>query len=149
MYGELGPAEIETLLRTEIIGHLGCQGRDRPYVVPITYVYDGQHVFGYTRDGMKLRMMRAHPMVCLQGDHIVDISNWQSAVVWGTFEELHGDETTKARQLIEDRFAPRMGGMPIEQAHGMSGWGNHPPTWQDAVLYRITLTTKSGRFEHP
>jgi nitroimidazol reductase NimA-like FMN-containing flavoprotein (pyridoxamine 5'-phosphate oxidase superfamily) len=98
---------------------------------------------------MKLRMMRAHPNVCLQVERITDITNWESVIAWGMFEELHGDEAAKARQLLETRLAPRMGGAPMERAHGMSGWGNHPQTWQDAVLYRVTLTTKSGRCELP
>lgn len=149
MYGELSLSQIDTLLHSQVICHLACHDRQRPYVVPITYAYDGKHVFGYTREGMKLRIMRANPTVCLQVERITDITDWQSVIAWGTFEELSGDDAEKARRLIEDRFAPRMGGAPLEHVHGMGGWGNHPPTWQDAVLYQITLTTKSGRFERP
>jgi hypothetical protein len=94
---------------------------------------------------MKLRLMRAHPTVCFQVDHIEDISNWQSVITWGTFEELYGDDAANATALIVSRFTPLLGGAPIQRAHGMGGWGSHPPTWHDAVLYRITLTTKTGR----
>jgi nitroimidazol reductase NimA-like FMN-containing flavoprotein (pyridoxamine 5'-phosphate oxidase superfamily) len=147
MYGELSGTQIDALLRREMVGHLGCYGGGRPYVVPITYAYDGAHIYGYTREGMKLRMMRAHPTVCVQVDHITGIIEWKSVIAWGTFEELHGEEARAARRLIEDRFGTRMGGTPIEGAHGMGGWDGRPPSWQEAVLYQITLTTKSGRFE--
>jgi nitroimidazol reductase NimA-like FMN-containing flavoprotein (pyridoxamine 5'-phosphate oxidase superfamily) len=149
MYGEMSVARIEDLLRGQIVGHLGCYGGGRPYIVPITYAYDGAHLYGYTREGMKLRMMRAHPNVCVQVERITNITDWESVIAWGMFEELHGDEAAQARQLLEDRFAPRLGGTPIERAHGMGGWDGHPPSWPDAILYRVTLTTKSGRFEHP
>lgn len=149
MYGELSAEQVEQVLRTGDVGHLGCYGDSRPYVVPISYVYDGEHVFGYTREGMKLRLMRAHPTVCFQVDHIDDITNWQSVITWGTFEELHGEDAEKARTIFSGRFTPLLGGGTIERSHGMAGWGDRPPTWQDAVLYRLTLTAKSGRFERP
>jgi nitroimidazol reductase NimA-like FMN-containing flavoprotein (pyridoxamine 5'-phosphate oxidase superfamily) len=149
MYGELSGTQIEHLFKREVVAHLGCYGGGKPYVVPINFAYDGAHIYGYTRDGMKLRLMRAHPTVCVQVDHISGITEWESVIAWGLFEELHGDEALAARRLIEDRFAPQLGGTPIERAHGMGGWGSHPSTWQDAMLYRITLTTKSGRFERP
>lgn len=147
MYGELDAEQIEHLLRIESVGHLGCYGQGRPYVVPITYAYDGRYVYGYTREGMKLRLMRDHPTVCLQVDRIEGFTRWQSVIAWGTFEELHGEDAERAKDLIAKRFVPLMGGRPLERAHGMAGWASRPATWQDAVLYRITLTTKSGRFE--
>lgn len=149
MYGELSAAQVEQLLHMGTVGHLGCYGDSRPYVVPINYAYDGHHVYGYTREGMKLRLMRAHPTVCLQVDRITDIINWQSVIAWGTFEELHGNDAETARNIIVGRLTPLLGGGTIQRSHGMGGWGSHLPTWQDAVLYRITLTAKSGRFENP
>ncbi len=149
MYGELSGAQVEHVLHLGTTGHLGCYGDARPYVVPINYAYDGQHIYGYTREGMKLRLMRAHPTVCFQVDQIEDITDWQSVIAWGTFEELHGDDAENAKDLLIGRFTPLLGGAPIQRAHGMGGWADHAPTWQDAVLYRITLTTKSGRFENP
>lgn len=149
MYGELNASQVEQVLRTGTVGHLGCYGESRPYVVPINYFYDGAHVYGYTREGMKLRLMRAHPTVCLQVDRIENITNWQSVIAWGMFEELHGSEREKAQALLIGRFTPLLGGAPIQHAHGMGGWAGHPPTWHDAVLYRITLTAKTGRFETP
>ena len=37
MVGWLSPAEIEDLLHTELVAHLGCHADGRTYVVPITY----------------------------------------------------------------------------------------------------------------
>jgi nitroimidazol reductase NimA-like FMN-containing flavoprotein (pyridoxamine 5'-phosphate oxidase superfamily) len=141
MYGELSARQIETLLHEVGTAHLGCFDGDRPYVVPVSYLYDGTYVYGYTRDGKKLRAMRARPLVCVQVERIDGITNWQSVVAWGTFEELAGPEAAEAQQHFASRFLPLLGGAPIQRAHGMERWGG--------VLYRIALTTKSGRCETP
>ena len=46
MIGTLSPEEIEALLRRHRVGRNGCSANDRPYVVPITYNYDGGYVYG-------------------------------------------------------------------------------------------------------
>jgi nitroimidazol reductase NimA-like FMN-containing flavoprotein (pyridoxamine 5'-phosphate oxidase superfamily) len=149
MYGELSATQIETLLRAEVTAHLGCFDGNRPYVVPISYLYDRTYVYGFTREGMKLRAMRAHPLVCVQVERVDGITNWRSVVAWGTFEELAGAEAEEARQRLVSHFTPLLGGASVQRTHGMEQWGSHAATWRDAVLYRIALTTKTGRYETP
>ena len=55
MLGELTSDEIDELLRTEAIGRIGCYAFGQPYVVPVTYAYDGDSVYGHSREGLKLR----------------------------------------------------------------------------------------------
>lgn len=147
MYGELTRTEIEHVLHTGWIGHLGCCDAGTPYVVPVTYAYDGTYVYGYTRAGRKLQMMRANPQVCFEVERVDDLANWQTVIAWGTFEELQGEDATKAETLIRDRTMVIVAGAPLALLHGMGGWGTHDASWQNAVRYRITLTKKSGRFE--
>lgn len=47
MLGVLTTEEIEAVLRSEVIGRIGCRGNDRVYVVPITYAYDGEAVYAH------------------------------------------------------------------------------------------------------
>ena len=70
MLGELTPEEIDEMLRSEAIGRIGCYAFGRPYVVPITFAYDGVAVYGHSREGLKLRMMRSHPSVCFEVDRM-------------------------------------------------------------------------------
>jgi uncharacterized protein len=149
MYGDLSAHEIERLLSSELVGRIGCHSDGQTYVVPTSYAYDGTGVYVYTREGMKLRMMRANPSVCFQVDHIEGLGNWQSVIAWGTFAELHGEDAATAKELFRQRFLPQLGGGSLERAHGMAGWGAHPATWQDAIVYRIMLTKKTGRYERP
>src|SRR5207249_11652316 len=87
--GELDSNQIDHLLQTEVVGRLGCHADGKTYIVPITYVYDGGYVYGHTIEGTKTRMMRANPEVCFEVDHIDDLTNWQSVIAWGSFEELY------------------------------------------------------------
>ena len=48
MLGELTEKEIEEVLTTNVVGRIGCSSGQRIYVVPVTYVYDGESVIGHT-----------------------------------------------------------------------------------------------------
>src|SRR5262245_55355972 len=106
MIGTLDETQIDALLRSEKIGRLGCHADGRTYVVPISYVYDGWYLYGHAVEGQKIRMMRAYPEVCLQVDHIRNLAHWRSVIVWGTFEELHGDAALDVARVLAKRLLP-------------------------------------------
>ncbi len=59
MLGELNQEQIEQVLRSEVIGRLGCHASGRTYVVPVTYAYDGERIICHSGLGRKIEMMRA------------------------------------------------------------------------------------------
>lgn len=140
MLGELSQNEVEQILHDGLIGRIGCHAYGKTYVVPITYAYDGKYVYGHSTEGMKLHMMRANPHVCFEVDAMDDLANWESVVAWGTFQELHGEEAREAMKILVDQIEPRIGGPPGASAHPGA-------STQPAVLYRIHLEEKTGRFE--
>ena len=40
MLGTLSSEQIEQVLRSEVIGRIGCHASGKTYVVPITYAYE-------------------------------------------------------------------------------------------------------------
>ena len=58
MLGELTANQIEMVLYCEVIGRIGCHANDNTYVVPTTYAYDGQFVYGHTIEAMKGEVYR-------------------------------------------------------------------------------------------
>lgn len=144
MLGELNERQIEQVLRSEVIGRIGCVSEGRVYVVPVTYVYDGTCTYGHSMDGAKLRAMRANPDVCLEVEHVDNLSNWQSVIAWGTFEELEGQEWDAGMRLLVDRIMPLLvsstSGPPQGESPGASG-----P--RHGSVYRIRLGERTGRFE--
>lgn len=138
--GELSTGQIEDLLRNEVIARLGCLSDGRVYVVPVTYVYDGTYVWGHAMDGAKLAAMRADPRVCVEVEHVDDLSNWRSVIAWGTFEECHGADWDAGLALLVERIMPLLT-LPEHQS---------PPdlaALRRGSVYRIRLDTKTGRFE--
>ena len=140
MLGELTTEQIEDLLRNEVIARLGCLSDDRVYVVPVTYVYDGTYVWGHAMDGAKLAAMRADPRVCVEVEHVDDLSNWRSVIAWGTFEECRDDDWDKGMALLVERIMPMLKFPPHQPPPDLSGL-------RRGSVYRIRLGTKTGRFE--
>lgn len=58
-------AEMEQILREEVVGYLGLTANGRPYVVPLNYAYgDAKILFHCALTGWKLDAIRADPNVC-------------------------------------------------------------------------------------
>lgn len=138
MLGKLRPADITRMLRENTIGRIGVNADGRTYVVPITYVYDGDSVYGHSVLGQKIRMMRKNPSVCFEVDDIKDMANWRSVIAYGTYEELTGDMALAAAKLIR----ARIGSLTKSETAGPSGRSG-----RTHVSYRIRLRERSGRYE--
>jgi uncharacterized protein len=82
---------VELLKRTSI-ARLACVKDLQPYVVPISFVYSSQFIYGFSTVGQKVDWMRANPLVCLEVDEIVSRQNWKSVVIFGQYEELSDNE---------------------------------------------------------
>jgi nitroimidazol reductase NimA-like FMN-containing flavoprotein (pyridoxamine 5'-phosphate oxidase superfamily) len=143
MLGELTSGEIDGVLRSEAIGRIGCYAFGRPYVVPITYAYDGVAIYGHSREGLKLRMMRSHPTVCFEVERFESPSSWQSVIALGTFSELEPPAADIAMQLLRRRLAPL-----VASATSAPDGPWHPSGLPWAV-FRILLGERTGRFERP
>ncbi len=58
-------AEMEQILREEVLGYLGLTADGQPYVVPLNYAYaEGKILFHCALTGRKLDAIRANPHVC-------------------------------------------------------------------------------------
>ena len=148
MLGTLNSRQIDQVLRSEVVGRLGCFAEGKIYVTPISYVYDGVSLYGHAAEGLKLRMMRANPQVCFQVDHIENLANWVSAIVWGEFEELAGDEEKEAMRLFLDRMEPLLASETAISPHrAPAGVPALDLQGNPMVFYRIRLTERTGRFE--
>ena len=52
MIGTLTREQSEHVLRSGLIGRIGCSDRNGVYVIPITYVYDGRYIYAHSREGI-------------------------------------------------------------------------------------------------
>lgn len=85
-------AECEATLSTNSIGHLGCISGNRPYVVPIRYVYQKRVFYRFSLPGKKIDSLRFNPRVCVQVEQLVTSEEWKSVLLEGLYRELPDDE---------------------------------------------------------
>lgn len=147
MLGELKETQINNILSSQALGRLACTNGKQPYVVPVTYAYDGKYIYGQTNEGMKLDILRKNPNVCFEVDVMTDMRNWQSVIVVGRFEELKKKQALQARDLLFGKvFSLGTSSTIHAHEHGTSS-GLDDSNRVKYVLYRIKIKKITGRFE--
>ncbi len=131
--------EIGKLLSANSFGHLACARDNHPYVVPMNYGYDGQHIFFFTTEGTKTEYISANREVCFQVEEIKSASDWRSCMVIGRAERLErGDELEHAMQVITDSnptLTPAINKTEVGSWHRMS----------NVAVYRVPTEAVYGR----
>jgi uncharacterized protein len=148
MLGNLNENQVEELLKSQLIGRIGCHSNNVTYVVPVNYFYDGTFIYAHSANEMKIKMMRANPEICFEVDAIQSIINWQSAILWGKFEEIKGiHEKEQIMQKLIDRMAPFLTSDESHPSHGITANASDVGDVVELILYKIIITKKTGRFE--
>lgn len=148
MLRELKDTQIETLLKDQLIGRIGCHSEGITYIVPINYVYDGINIYCHSAEGMKINIMRENPQVCFEVDNIKDITNWQSVIAWGKFEEITDiTEKQNVLQKLTDRITPYMIDDSVTREHGFVDEESDIGATVELIIYKIVVHKKTGRFE--
>ena len=134
MIGKLTMEQIEQLIKNQVVGRIGCHAGGVTYVVPISYAYQDNCIYAYSGKGMKIDFR--------------DLTNWQSVICWGTFEEMSTPSQRKeALEKLNSRVLPLVSS---ETMHITSDWPFADSGEKDrieGIFYRIRLTEKTGRFE--
>ena len=147
MLGPLTDTQINNVLSSQVIGRLACTDGKQPYIVPVTYVYDGTYIYGQTNEGTKLKILRKNPDVCLEVDMMSDMRNWQSVVVYGKFEELKSKDAEQAREILFGRVFQLMTSSTIHAHEHEVEDATEDTNRIKHVMYRIKIKEVTGRFE--
>ena len=149
MVGTLDEQEMNNFLKKHCFAHLSCRSGDQLYLVPISYVFEGDCIYGQTKAGLKIDMMRKNPDVCVQVEKIQNIAEWTSVISWGKFEELHGQPAIDAMAKLIDHLGPQI----EELGTSRTSRDITPPKSdgkpQTDIVYCIHITEMTGRFERP
>jgi len=137
---DLSEREIEDMLMRNNYGHFACALNDKPYVMPINFVYEMPFLYLYTTVGMKSQMLDMNPHVCLQVEEIVDRGDWRSIIV-------HGNAT----RIIDPVERERIFKMILETNPTLTPamsirWTDNWIRENKEVVYRIDPTEKNGRY---
>src|SRR5579862_8744083 len=134
--------ECREFLAHHEIGRLACARDGQPYIVPIYFVYEPDHLYGFTTPGQKVEWMRTNPQICVEADEVLNLETWTSVVVLGRYEELSetgelAAERNKAQSLLLKRASWWMTAYEASVARG-----HHEDPLP--VFYRIRIGEISG-----
>lgn len=148
MLGVLTEKQIDDLISRQTTGRLGCVADNKPYVVPINYFYKDSTIYAHSTAGKKINMLRQNPNVCFQVDEISSIFRWQSAILWGTYEEITDqDKKQQAMQGIIHRLMPLVTTPSGHPSHGITSSETALGKELELIVYQIHITEKTGKFE--
>jgi nitroimidazol reductase NimA-like FMN-containing flavoprotein (pyridoxamine 5'-phosphate oxidase superfamily) len=149
MLRTLTDTQVEAMLKDQVIGRIGCHSTETMYIVPVNYVYEDGNIYCHSAEGMKIDMMRKNPQVCFEVDHIKDMTNWQSVIAWGSFEEIIDiDEKQRVLQKLTDRITPFILDDSVTREHGFVDEESDVGTTVELIMYKIIVSKKTGRFEN-
>jgi uncharacterized protein len=149
MIDKLSEEQIESVLKENILGRIGCNDGRKTYVVPLNYVYDGKFIIAHSVMGMKIQMMRKNPDVCFEVDEMKSFTKWKSAIVWGRYQELTNErDRYYAMKLFVEKVmhmkistTAKLSEMQLSMAHPLMQETIRP------IVYRIVINEKTGRYE--
>ncbi len=132
---------------SQATGRLGCSIDDQPYIIPVTYAYDGKYIYGQLTEGKKLDILRKNNKVCFEIDVALNMQNWQGVIVYGIFEELKGANLKEAKDKFYTRNYPLASHSKVHpHEHGINVQLDDSNRLKP-VMYRIKIKKKTGRFE--
>jgi nitroimidazol reductase NimA-like FMN-containing flavoprotein (pyridoxamine 5'-phosphate oxidase superfamily) len=95
---EMTAQECSAVLSSSRMGRLACARENQPYIVPVTFALEDDHIYSFSMIGQKVEWMRQNPKVCLHVDEFGEGREWKSVVVYGTYEELPDRIGTKRQR---------------------------------------------------
>ena len=85
---DLTRQESFDLLARVRLGRLACAYEGQPYITPMYFAYDDNHLYSFSTLGQKINWMRVNPLVCVEVDELIGPQKWASVIVLGKYEEL-------------------------------------------------------------
>ena len=134
---DLSKEECLNLLSAARYGRLGLAKDDRPYVVPMSYVFADGRIYLHSRGGgMKMDFASANPRVCFQVDSL-DKGHWSSVIAFGP-ARLSDD--IEAKQRMFDAFTARCQG-----GHGGKKFSREELERMPMTVWEIEIEEMTGR----
>ena len=149
MIDQLTTDQINQVLYRQTIARLGCAVINKPYIVPISYAFDGKYLYGCSKEGQKISIMRKNPSVCLEVDQIDNMRSWQCVIIQGKYEEVKtAAEQNRILKFIRDKFIPLVTSTTLVP-RGLDASPHYVEKEKKAVIFKIKIETMSGRYEKP
>jgi nitroimidazol reductase NimA-like FMN-containing flavoprotein (pyridoxamine 5'-phosphate oxidase superfamily) len=141
-------ARIDSIIRRCPVCHLGLISDGEPYVVPLSFGYDGVAVcLHMAPEGRKMDAVRSASRVCLEWDIPGELTSALEACGWGTrYESVIAWGTPEFVTYAEGKRAA----LDLIMAHyaggsGVAQWIYDERTLARTVIVRIPLESVTGK----
>ncbi len=137
--------EIDAIIGASDVCRLAFAVGDEPYLVPLSFGYDGEALFFHTaRSGKKIDMLTRNPRVCFEMEANVQIqTDEQTACRWSfAFESVIGFGT------VSEITAPAEMKSALNQImrhHSGREWEFEASSLAATRIWRLTIETLSGK----
>jgi nitroimidazol reductase NimA-like FMN-containing flavoprotein (pyridoxamine 5'-phosphate oxidase superfamily) len=147
MIKDLNTTEKTRILSDNYIGRLAFIEGGKPYIIPITYYYDQANntIISYASEGHKIFAMRKNDSVSLEVDEIKTVSNWQSVLVHGQFEELEGSEAKYQSHQFAEKVKEAISQKEKNTPQFISEFSSQIYSDGIPIVYRIKIDEISGK----
>jgi nitroimidazol reductase NimA-like FMN-containing flavoprotein (pyridoxamine 5'-phosphate oxidase superfamily) len=109
---EMRDEEIANFLDSQSVGVLGLPGEQAPYLLPLSYAFDGESTLYFTyvlgEDSQKGTLTAQTERARFLVYSADTMFNWESVLLEGTFEELRPSQWGDISDLLEDVWRPEV-----------------------------------------
>ncbi len=126
------------------VAHLGLVSDGKPYITPMSFVFDGDRILFRTQPGRKLQAIEKSPAVCIEACTFDEVTgDWRSVIVNGnaaeTIDPIVGE---RAVTLLLEKYAKQLGS-PLEVG-GLQPLASMPHVIEVVVDEVSGMTSGSG-----
>jgi nitroimidazol reductase NimA-like FMN-containing flavoprotein (pyridoxamine 5'-phosphate oxidase superfamily) len=137
--------EIDAIIGEALVCRLALARADEPYVVPISFGYDGDSIFIHTaRSGRKIDFFEANDRVCFELEAKVELHSHDSDACAWTFEfsSVIGYGTIRE---VTDTEGKRDGLLQIMRHYSDRGWDITDDATATTRVWRIDIESLTGK----
>jgi nitroimidazol reductase NimA-like FMN-containing flavoprotein (pyridoxamine 5'-phosphate oxidase superfamily) len=137
-------AALDTIIRSCRVCRLGLSDAGQPYVVPLSFGYDGTYIYFHAaREGRKIEILKNNDRVCVEFDILDGVITAEQACNWGMrYRSVIGFGIA---EIVAEAGAKIAALKCIMGQYGSSDWTFPEKGVAATLVIRVRLETLSGK----
>jgi hypothetical protein len=136
-------ALIEEIIKQSRVCRLAMVDQDKPYVIPMSFGYDGSLYFHSAQAGRKIEVLKKNPQVCFEFDEVIKLVKNKDACEWGMgFKSVIGEGNAS---FVED-ITQKAHGLGVIMAQYSNRSFEFPKESMDeTAVIKVVITRITGK----
>lgn len=135
---------IEEIIKQARVCRLAMVDQDKPYVVPMSFGYDGSHIYFHSAlEGRKMDLLAKNPHVCFEFDEVIKVTKNKEACEWGmAFKSVIGE----GRAVLVDDITKKTHALGVIMAQYSRRVFEFPKeSMEKTAVIKVTITRMTGK----